>query len=268
MSSAVYGFGAISLVAAGVVGWVGSRRILLSPYPGTPLITVFEGWQGLTQLIRAWPQFALIAVVIKLSQLLGFSVRTLMLAGRPVIWLMATLPIELGFALAWAFVALRIDLYFLAPEVGRAEVQRRTRRAVLYALIFWGCNIATNLAGFVIAVLLPLNNRLIVLTVLNYSPYLFIVAAALTRPAIAIDVPRPFLECLRILRENWFGILVTLGIGALPLGSIFLTAWVIRHTGHLGVVKALLLEIPLGVLATVTYAGFESTIAAMYRRIM
>ena len=268
MLSAIYGFGALILVAAVVVAWIGTRRILLSPYPGTPFEANFEGWQGLAGLIRAWPAFALIAVAVKLTQVLSSSLRTLTLTHLPIPWLAAGILIDLGFALAWAFVALRIDLAILAPDASKKDANRRVRRALIYALGFYGVNVVINIVAFLLAIgLHPMAQRILV-TVLFYVPYFLIVLSALTRPAIAIGLPRPFRECLRMLRENWFGIAVTLGIGALPLGAIFLGAFVIRVTAHLSITKAVLFEIPLAMLAAACYAGFESVIAAMYRRIM
>ena len=267
LNGAAFGFAIMMAIATGAVAWIGSRRILQSPYPSTPLSAVLSGWRTLGALVKVSQGLVLIVVAAKLAQIMAFSARNLMLTGRPAIWLVADITVDIGFTLAWAAIALRIGMFILVPGAEDAERRARTWRAVRYGLIFWGAAEAVKISGFVLLIGLRPNWRIVVLTVSTYAPFLFVVASALTRPAIAVGLPRPFRECLRILRENWLGIAVTLGLGALPLGLVYFAVGLIRQAFHPSVVPALLLEAPIAVVSAICYAAFEAVIAAMYRRI-
>ncbi len=267
MSGAAFGFAILVVVAAGIVYFIGTRRILQSPYPSAPVSAVFSGWRALAALAKVSQGLALVIVAAKVIQISGYSARSLALASRSGNWLAADIAIDVGFTLAWAAIAVRIGMFILAPDIEDAARRARTWRAVRYGLSFWGAAEAVKIVGVVLVLGMRPNWRFVVLTIGTYAPFLFIVASALTRPAIAIGLPRPFRECLRILRENWLGIAVTLGLGALPLGLVYLAVGLIRQAFHPSVVPALLMELPIAVVSAVCYAAFEAVIATMYRRI-
>ncbi len=267
-AGAAFGFAVMLIVAGVAIGWIGSRRILLSPYPGTPFSALGDGWRGIAGLTRAFPVVILVAISLKLFQIFGYSVRSLTLGHLPRAFIFSGAAIELIFVLAWAAVALRIDMFVLQTEITDVERRARMRRAAIYAFIFWGLTLAINVAGILLFAALKGNGRIVVMALISYLPYLFIILSSLTRPAISVGVPKPFRECLRILRENWFGISVTLALGALPLGFVFLAVGVVRETFHLSVIYALLLEVPIAVVSAISYALFEGVVAAIYLRIM
>jgi hypothetical protein len=263
-----FGVATIAVIALGIIGWVSTRRLLLSPHPTSPASAIMEGWRAVLQAIRVLPLVASLGFAVKLLQILAHSGLNLLLqpsiAGR--VW--ASVAIELLFTLAWAATAFRIYLLVLAPNLPRGQVRERTRRAVLYALLFWVIAFVLTIGGTLWIATLHGRSRPIVIVLVTSMPYIFIILSALTRPAIAMGLPKPFKECRRILRENWFGVAVTLGLAALPLGLVFLAVGLTRQFGHLPVMWALLLEVPIAAISALSYAAWEGAVAAMYRRIV
>ena len=260
------GVATIVILAVAFLGWVGTRRLLSSPKPSRPLSAIFDGWRDVFRLVRVLPLFAFLAFLTKLLQIYAYSARDLFLvslAGR--IW--TGVAIELIFTLAWAAVAFQIYLRILAPELSPDVARERTPRAVLYAFAFWGVTFGLTLAGIFWIATLHGRGRPLVIGLVFYMPYIFILASALTRPAIAVGLPRPFKECRRIIKENWFGITVTLALAALPLGLVFFAVGMVREFLHLRVLWALFLEVPIALLSVLCNAAFEASIAQMYRRI-
>jgi hypothetical protein len=90
----------------------------------------------------------------------------------------------------------------------------------------------------------------------------------LARPAIAVGLPKPLTECWRIIRDNWFGALVTLILGVLPFALVFYVVNVLAHMLRMGLLTALLIQIPISAASALCYLAFEGVIAAMYKRIM
>jgi hypothetical protein len=108
----------------------------------------------------------------------------------------------------------------------------------------------------------------VVIRSVDYFSYVVIAILALARPAIAVGLARPIREALRILWENWVGAAVTLILAVLPLSLVFLGVLLLLRLVRLPLGFALLLEIPIAVVAALCYASFEGVIAAMYKRIM
>jgi hypothetical protein len=262
-----FGVATIALLAMAFLGWVGSRRLLLSPQPTSPLSAIKDGWRAVVRIARVLPLVAFLGFVVKLLQILAYSARDLLLgpsiAGR--IW--TGVAIEFVFTLAWAAVAFQIYLLVLAPELPRTQARERTPRAVLYAFAFWAVTFALTIAGILWIATLRGRGRPIVTALVIYMPYIFMIASALTRPGIAVGLPKPFKECRRIVKENWFGIAVTLGLASLPLGLVFFVVALVRQFIHLSVTWALLLELPIALISVLCYAAFEAAIAQMYKRI-
>jgi hypothetical protein len=261
------GIGVLTIVVLALLRFVGSRRLLQSPKPSTPLSAVGEGWRVLFTLANAWPWVAVLIFVLKLGQILGYSARTLLNRPSAAILFWSGIAIDLLFTLCWAALAFQIYLWLLAPGLARGESRRRTRRAVLYALAFWAIGIAIMAAGVLWALLSHGRGRLPVAFVVIYFPYICILLAALTRPAIAAGVPKPFKECRRIISENWLGIAVTLLIAALPLGLVFYGVDLLRATLHPPRAMALILEVPIALVSALCYAAFEGAVASIYRRV-
>jgi hypothetical protein len=213
------------------------------------------------------PLVALLAFTVKLLQIFAYSARDIFVGSSNAGRLWSTVAIELLFTLAWTGVVFQIYLLALAPETFRDKTSGRTGRAVLYAFAFWAISFALTIGGIFWIATLRGPGRQVVTIIFVYLPYIFIVASALTRPAIAIGLPKPFRECRRIVQENWFGIAVTLGLAALPLGLLFFSVGLTRQFLHLGVGPALLLEVPIAMVSTLFYAAFEGAIAEMYKRI-
>jgi hypothetical protein len=262
-----FGIGVFAVTVVALLGFVGSRRLLQSPTPTTPLAAVGAGWRAVFGLARASPWFAVLIFVLKLGQILGYSARTLLHSPPPALLFWSGVAIDFLFTLCWAALAFQIYLLLLEPELARGEARLRTRRAVLYALAFWATGFAIMAAGVLWVVLSHGRGRLLVAIVVIYFPYISLLLAALTRPAIAAGIPKPFKECRRIIAENWWGIAVTLIIAALPLGLIFYGVDLLRVTLHPRPAMAIILEVPIALLSALCYAAFEGTIAGIYQRI-
>ena len=262
-----FGVGTIVLLTIAFVGWVATRRLLLSPRPSQPLAVVVDGWRAVIKMIKLLPFVAFLGFIVKLAQILAYSARDLLighsLAGR--IW--SGVAIEFIFTLAWAAVAFQIYLLVLAPALPKEAARERTPRAVLYAFAFWAVTFGLTIGGILWIATLHGRGRPIVAGLVIYMPYIFIIASALTRPGIATGLPKPFKECRRIVKENWFGIAVTLSLASLPLGLLYLAVGLMRQFLHLPVVWALLLELPVALISVLCYAAFEGAIAQMYKRI-
>src|SRR3569833_2412936 len=65
------GFAVAAAVLLAVFFWIASRRLLLSPYPSSPLSAAQGGWRAIFQIIQAAPLVALAGFAIKLSQSWG-----------------------------------------------------------------------------------------------------------------------------------------------------------------------------------------------------
>jgi hypothetical protein len=164
-------------------------------------------------------------------------------------------------------VALRIYFYLLAPEANREQRWGRTRLAVTYALVFWAIGVVLNLLGIGLVIWVRGADRGVVMAIVVYLSYALTVVAALTRPGIAVGLPKPLRESFRIIGENWFGAAITVLIAAIPLGLVFLAVWLIAHFIRMKIYVALLLEFPIAALSALCYFAFEGAIAGMYRRI-
>jgi hypothetical protein len=248
--------------------WVASRRLLLSPYPSSPLSAAQSGWRAILQIIEVAPLVALAGFALKLSQSWGKDAANIALRHSPRIWSLTGELIEIAFTLAWAAFAMRIYLHVLAPQATRDEVRARTRRAVIYALGGWIVTFLVTVAGVRLVLFVRGADRGAVIETVGYFSYVVIVIVALARPAIAIGLPRPIREALRILWENWIGAAITLVLAAAPLGLVFLGVTLLLRFVRLGLNLALVLEIPIAALAALCYAAFEGVVAAMYKRIM
>lgn len=248
--------------------WVASRRLLHSPYPSTPLSAAQSGWRAVFQLIQVMPLVALAGFAIKLSQSLGKDAANILLRHWPRTWSITGLIIEIAFTLAWAAFAMRIYLLVLAPDATAAEIRARTYRAVVYALIGRILLMGVTIAGIALVVAVRGADHGKVMRSVDYFSYAVTVVLALSRPAIATGLARPIRECLRILRENWFGAMITLILAALPLILVFLGVALLLRFVHLSLPVALALELPIAALSALCYAAFEGVIAAMYKRIM
>jgi hypothetical protein len=262
-----FGVGTIVLLIMAFLGWVGTRRLLLSPQPSRPLAAVADGWRAVFRLIRMLPLVAFIGFVVKFAQILTYSARDLWLGPSIAARIWTGVAIEFIFTLAWAAVAFQIYLLVLAPELPKSEARERTPRAILYAFAFWAVTFALTIGGILWIATLHGRGRPIVAGLVIYMPYIFIIASALTRPGIAVGLPKPFKECRRIVKENWFGIAVTLALASLPLGLLYLAVGLARQFLHMSVTWALLLELPIALISVLFYAAFEGAIAQMYKRI-
>jgi hypothetical protein len=262
-------FGVVAIAAAFVVfiGFVGTRRLLLSPVPTTPFSAVLEGWRAVFGVIGVWRWVAVLGFAVRLFQILAYSARSMMVGASPAARFWTGVAIDSIFTLLWAAVALQISLFVLTPELSRIDVRRRTRRAIVYALIFWSIGFLFTIAATFWFALVQGRSRVVIAAAVVYLPYLLIVLAALTRSAIAVGLPRPFKEGRRILGENWFGIAVTLALAILPLSLLFYLVDLARQILHLRLAWALLIEIPIASASALCYAAFEGAIAAMYSRI-
>jgi hypothetical protein len=262
------GFAVVAVIALLLATWVASRRLLHSPYPSSPLSAAQSGWRAVFGMIRVMPLVVFTGFTIKLFQTFGEDAANLLLRHRPRTWSATGFVIELIFTLAWAAFAMRIYLLVLAPDATLEEMRARSRRAVLYALSFWAVTIAVTIAGIGLVILVRGADHGYVMRSVGYISYAVTAVAALSRPAIAIGLARPLREAMRILRENWFGAGVTLILAALPLGLVFVAAWLLVRFVHMPLALALLLQIPTAALSALCYAAFEGVIAAMYKRIM
>ncbi len=262
------GFGVVAIIVLLIGAWIATRRILHSPYPSSPAAAAGSGWRAVFQLIQLSPLVALAGFGIKLFQAFGEDAANILLRHWPQAWSVTGFVIELIFALAWAAFSMRIYLLVLAPEATAEEVRARTRRAVLYALAFWALTIAITVAAIGLVILVKGADRGNVMRSVGYISYAITVVAALSRPAIAIGLTKPVREALRILRENWFGAVVTLILAALPLGLVFFAAGLLVRFLHMPLAFALLLQLPITALSALCYAAFEAVIATMYKRIM
>jgi hypothetical protein len=263
----VFGIGVFAVVLLAFLGFVGSRRLLQSPTPSSPLSAVGAGWRAVFSLGFAWPWFAVLIFVLKFGQIVSYSGRTLLHRPPPALLFWSGVGIDFLFTLCWAALAFQIYLLLLEPELARGEARRRTRRAVLYALAFWAIGFAIMAAGVFGVVLSHGRGRPLLAIVVIYFPYICILLAALTRPAIAAGVPKPFKECRRIIAENWWGIAVTLIIAAVPLALIFYGVDLLRATLHPRPAMAIILEVPIALASALCYAAFEGAIAGIYQRI-
>jgi hypothetical protein len=262
------GFGVVAIIFLLFATWVASRRLLHSPYPSTPLSAAQSGWRAVFRLIQVMPLVALTGFAIKLSQSFGKDAANILLRHWPRTWSITGLIIEIAFTLAWAAFAMRIYLLVLAPDATPAQVRARTVRAVLYALAGRILLIGATIAGIALVVAVHGADHGKVIRAVDYFSYVVTVVLALSRPAIALGLARPIRECLRILRENWFGATVTLVLAALPLTLVFVGVALLLRFVHLPLLLALALEIPIAALSALCYAAFEGVIAAMYKRIM
>jgi len=262
------GFAVAAAIILAAFLWVASRRLLMSPYPSSPLSAAQSGWRAVFQLIRIAPLVALAGFAIKLSQSWAKDAANILLRHSRSGWSLTGEAIELAFTLAWAAFAMRIYLHVLAPQATRDEVRARTLRAVLYALGGWVLMLLVTLAGIGLVVYVRGADHGTVIEMVSYFSYVVIVVIALSRPAIATGLARPIREALRILWENWIGAAITLILAAAPLGLVFFGVYLLLHFVRLGLYLALVLEIPIAALAALCYAAFEGVIAAMYKRIM
>jgi hypothetical protein len=262
------GFAVVAIIFLLFATWVSSRRLLHSPYPSTPLSAAQSGWRAVFRLIQIAPLIALAGFAIKLFQSLGKDSANILLRHWPRTWSVTGLIIEIAFTLAWAAFAMRIYLLVLAPDATPEEIRARTRHAVLYALVGRVLLIGVTIAGIALVVAVHGADHGKVIRAVDYFSYVVTVVLALSRPAIATGLARPIRECLRILRENWFGAAVTLILAALPLTLVFLGVALLLRFVHLPLPVALALEIPIAALSALCYAAFEGVIAAMYKRIM
>jgi hypothetical protein len=262
------GFAVIAVIVLIFATWVASRRLLHSPYPSSPLSAAQSGWRAVFRLIRVMPLVALTGFAIKLSQSLGKDAANILLRHWPRTWSITGLVIDIAFTLAWAAFAMRIYLLVLAPDATREQIRARTLRAVLYAVAGRVLLIAVTLAGIALVIAVHGADHGKVVRAIDGFSYAVTVILALSRPAIATGLARPIRECLRILRENWFGATVTLILAALPLSLVFLGVALLLRFARLPLPVALILEVPIAALSALCYAAFEGVIAAMYKRIM
>jgi hypothetical protein len=262
------GFTAVIILLGFAVFWVATRPLLAGPYRTTPRSAVHSGWRAVFRLIETSPRFALALFGLKLFQSVGKDLQNIVLRHHPLAWSLTGIAIDLAFALAWAALALQISFSILAPDLLRSERRPRRRRAVVYAAGFWGLTLAVNAAGIALVVLVHGADHGKVVKTVGYIFYAISVVAALTRPAIAIGLPRPIKESFRIMRENWLGVSVTLILAVLPLAVVFISVGMFLRFFRLGLGLAFLLELPVAALSALCYLAFEGVIAAMYKRIM
>ena len=262
------GFAVAAAILLAVFFWIASRRLLLSPYPSSPLSAAQGGWRAVFQLIWAAPFVALAGFAIKLSQSWGKDAANILLRHWPRTWSITGELIDLAFALAWAVFAMRIYLYVLAPQATPDEVGARTRRAVIYALGGWIVTFLLTVAGIGLVIYVRGADRGNVMKTVAYLTYVVTLAVALARPAIATGLARPLRESLRMLWENWIGAVFVLIMAIAPFALVYFGVGQLLRFVRFGHGLALVLEIPIAALAAFCYAAFEGTIAAMYKRIM
>ncbi len=260
------GFALAAAIVLAVFFWFASRRLLVSPYPSSPLSAARSGWRAVFQLMRSAPFVALAGFAITLSQNWAHGLANTFL-GRSRIWGLTGDAIELAATLAWAAFAMRIYLHVLALQATKDEVRARTRRAVLYALGGWLLTMLATWAGIGLVVYVRGADKGRVMETVGYFSYAVIVVVALARPAIATGLKQPLRETLRILWENWIGVTVTVILAAAPAVLLFYGIQYLLHFVRFGRYLALTLEIPLCGLGGPFYAAFEGVIAAMYKRI-
>ena len=261
------GFATLLALVLAALLWIGSRRLLASPVPASPLSAVLDGWRAVFRTIEVLPLIALLIFVAKLLQIFAYSGRDFLFGRSLPLRLWSGVGIEFAFTLTWAVVAFQIHMLVLIPDEIRQHARQRTPIAVVYAFIFWFVAFILSLGGVLWISALHGRARPIVGFGVFYMPYIFIIASALTRPGIAIGLPRPFAECRRMLRENWFGVAMTLGLAALPLGLLYLGVGLVRRFVPMPISLALALEVPVAFLSACFYAAFEGAIAEMYKRI-
>ena len=264
----VLGFGAVAIVAIVALAWLVTRRLLRSSrHRATPLSVFSSGWRAVFRLALAAPFVALAAFGAKLFQSLGKDFQNIILHRHPTVWSVTGIAIDLIFTLIWSVVALRIYFHLLAPEATREQRWARTRVAVVYALIFWAVGILMNFLAIGLVVWVKGADHGVVIKIVAYLSYALTVVAALTRPGIATGLAKPLTEAVRIVRENWFGVAVTVLMAAIPLGLVFFAVAIVSHAVRLKIYAALLLEFPVAAVSALCYFAFEGVIAAMYRRI-
>lgn len=262
------GFAVAAAILLAVFLWVASRRLLLSPYPSSPLSAAQSGWRAVFQIVRAAPFVALAGFAIKLSQSWGKDAANILLRHWPKAWSLTGELIEVAFTLAWAAFAMRIYLHVLAPQATPDEVRIRTRKAVIYALGGWILTLLLTVAGIGLVLYVRGADHGNVMRSVGYLTYIVILAVALARPAIATGLARPLRQSLRMLWENWIGAVFTLIMAAAPLALVFFGVAMLLRFVRFGLGLALVLEIPIAALAALCYAAFEGVIAAMYKRIL
>jgi hypothetical protein len=262
------GFAVAAAILIAVFLWIASRRLLHSPYPSSPLAAAQSGWRAVLRTVRLAPYLALAGFAIKLSQNWGKDAANILLIHSRRAWSVTGEAIEIGFAVAWAAFAIQIYLRMLAPEASRAEIRTRTRRAALYALAGQISMLLVTLAGIRLVIFVRGADRGAVIEVINALSYVVTLLVALSRPAIAIGLAKPLREVLRILWDNWLGAAITLVLAAAPLAFVFFAVAMLVRFVRLPLPMALILEVPIAVLAALCYAAFEGVIAAMYKRVM
>jgi hypothetical protein len=262
------GFAVAAALLLAAFLWIASRRLLLSPYPSSPLSAAQSGWRAVFQIIQVAPMVAVAGFAIKLSQSWGKDAANILLRHWPRVWSATGELIEIAFTLAWAALAMRIYLHVLAPQATPDEVRTRTRRAVIYALGGWIVTFLLTVAGIGLVIYVRGADRCYVMKAVGYLTYAVTLAVALARPAIATGLARPLHESLRMLWENWIGAAFTLVMAAAPFALVFFGVEFMLRFVRFGLGLALLLEIPIAALAALSYAAFEGVIAAMYKRIM
>jgi hypothetical protein len=264
------GFAAVLAVFVAAVGWLSTRKLFYGRFRSSPYSALRSGWRSSFRLIRAFPYVALGLFAAKLLQATANNFQNiyLMRPHRMEAWGLTGLVIDLVFQLAWAALVLRIGFFILRPELEDKDRRRRTRRAVLYALAFWGLTIVVDIAGILLVLLVRGADHGIVIRSVGYIFIGIATVSALARPAIAVGLPKPLTECWRIIRDNWFGALVTLILGVLPFALVFYVVNVLAHMLRMGLLTALLIQIPISAASALCYLAFEGVIAAMYKRIM
>lgn len=262
------GFALAASILLAVFLWIASRRLLLSPYPSSPLSAAQGGWRAVFQIIQAAPLVALAGFAIKLSQSWGKDAANILLRHWPRTWSITGELIEIAFTLAWAAFAMRIYLHVLAPQATPDEARARARKAVIYALGGWIVTFLITVAGIELVIYVRGADRGNVMKTVDYLTYAITLIVALARPAIATGLVRPLRESLRMLWENWIGAVFTLIMAAAPLALVFFAVGTMLRFVRFGTGLALVLEIPIAALAALCYAAFEAVIAAMYKKIM
>ena len=262
------GFAVAAAILLALFFWVASRRLLLSPYPSSPLSAAQSGWRAVCQIIQAAPLVALAGFGIKLLQGWGNDASNVLLLHSPRAWSITGGLIELAFTLAWAAFAMRIYLHVLAPHATPEEVRVRTRMGVIYALGGWIVAFLLGIAGIGLVLYVRGADRGNVVETVGYLTYLVALIVALSRPAIATGLQRPLRVSLSMLWENWIGAVFTLIMAVAPFALVFFGVEFLLRFVRFGLGLALVLQIPIAALAALTYAAFEGVIAAMYKRIM
>ncbi|HEX4505771.1 MAG TPA: hypothetical protein VH722_08560 [Alphaproteobacteria bacterium] len=262
------GFAVAAAIVLAVFLWIASRRLLLSPYPSSPLSAAQSGWRAVFEIARAAPVVALAGFAIKLSQSWGKDAANILLRHWPRGWAVTGELIEFAFTLAWAAFAMRIYLHVLAPQATPDEARARARKAVVYALGGWAATFLLTVAGIGLVIYVRGADHGNVMRIVAYLSYVVTLVVALARPAIATGLVRPLRESLRMLWENWIGAVFTLVMAAAPLALVFFGVGLLLRFIRFGHGLALVLEIPIAAMAALCYAAFEGVIAAMYKRIM